>query len=108
MLDYNMLFYLILIALILIVIALFGIVGAMIVGDRQKKKGKITGHECVNFFGYLANHPRTQTIPDECFGCTLAIDCIKAEKKEGKKATRMKLEAKAKVEDKTVDQYVPA
>ena len=85
MLDYNALFALILAALTLVLTGLSLIAYLMITGDREKyERARVAAHECTHFFGYLARHPRNQPIPDECFGCVSAIDCIKthAQKKK--------------------------
>ena len=34
--------------------------------------------ECPHFHGYLADHPKEEPIPDECFGCKKAIECMNA------------------------------
>ncbi len=45
---------------------------------ESEAKGK-----CLHFFGYLAvEHPRKQPIPKECFGCTLALECIHQDREE--------------------------
>jgi len=36
--------------------------------------------ECAYFFGFLSEQPVGKLIPDECFGCTLALSCIKVKK----------------------------
>lgn len=32
--------------------------------------------ECPHFLGYLASHPRSEPVPDGCFGCKRAAECI--------------------------------
>lgn len=85
MIDSNTLFYLVLVALILITICLFTIVYLMIEDEKKNKlKAKTSSvaeskatQKCLHFLGYLAvEHPRKQPIPKECFGCTLALECI--------------------------------
>jgi len=81
MADYGPLFILVLAAQTLLVIVVLGIIYALIQGDR-KKKSRATEHavvavarECPYFFGYLAQQPRSQPIPGECFGCQLSSEC---------------------------------
>jgi DNA-directed RNA polymerase subunit RPC12/RpoP len=31
--------------------------------------------ECPHHFGYLKNHPKNSSIPDECFACANLIQC---------------------------------
>lgn len=93
MVDSNTLFYLILAALILINTCLFLIVYLMF---EDKKKTKVKAEtssvaeskaqqKCLHSFGYLADeHPKNQPIPEECFGCTLALECIQKKKEERK------------------------
>jgi len=58
---------------------------SMISEEREKNKLKVkdrsaaekaTRQECPYFLGYLAKQPRNQPIPNECFGCTRAQECI--------------------------------
>lgn len=32
--------------------------------------------ECPHSFGYLAGYPQDEPIPDECFGCPRAVECM--------------------------------
>lgn len=82
MTDSGIMFWLILSALTLVIIGMFLMVCMMLMGDREKRRNLPPGKECTHFLGYLSGHPRTQAIPDECFGCSLAIDCIKAAKQK--------------------------
>ncbi len=34
--------------------------------------------ECAFFFGFLSERPTGKSIPEECFGCTRALSCLKA------------------------------
>lgn len=103
MTDSGTLFWLILAALILINTSLFVIVSLIITEDRKKKGLKVkerstpkkkAKQECLHFFGYLAEYRRNQPIPDECFGCTMAMDCIQAKKRvdEDTKECRLEVE----------------
>jgi len=81
------LFRLILVALTLVIICLFVIVVYMIRGDSKSKaetsSRRKMKQKCLHFVGYLASeHPRGQPIPDECFGCTLALECIQKNTEE--------------------------
>jgi len=87
MLVDNTLFLLILTAITLVIIVLFAVVANLFIESRQIHRFRLekiaqnvkeTPHECAHFFGYLSEHPRNQPIPNECFGCLLAIDCVKA------------------------------
>jgi hypothetical protein len=44
------------------------------------KKRSEALNECAFYFGFLSEQPDGIPIPDECFGCTLALSCIKATK----------------------------
>lgn len=44
--------------------------------DTARKEAR--EHECPHSFGYLATHPKNQPVPDECFGCKMATECIGA------------------------------
>jgi hypothetical protein len=85
MVDVATLFPLILVALTFVVIGMFFIVYLMIIGEREKNKlrAKLEAfdkmeetQECAHFFGYLSGYPLNEPIPDECFGCPKAIDCM--------------------------------
>jgi len=85
MADYGIVFELILAALTFVIVGLFFIVYLMIIGEREKKKLRVkagsTAQEegpegCVHYFGYLAGYPLNQPVPEECFGCVKAIECM--------------------------------
>jgi len=80
MADSGLLFWLILSALTLVIIGMFLMACMMLMGGRQKRGDLLSEGECAHFFGYLSSYPGLQAIPGECFGCTLAIDCIRAER----------------------------
>jgi len=44
-------------------------------GLDTAKEGK-PEEKCCHFLGYLATYPRSQPVPDECFGCEKAAECI--------------------------------
>lgn len=44
--------------------------------ESDKVKDEASKEECTHFLGYLATHPKNQPVPDECFGCERAADCI--------------------------------
>ncbi len=92
----NTLFFLILGAVTLITIVLFALSANLLIESRQRQKLKLdkmaqivkeTPHECAHAFGYLSSLSRHQRIPNECFGCLLAIDCLKANPKPIKAET---------------------
>jgi len=86
MADYGVLFQLMLAALTFVIIGMFFIVYLMIIGEREKKKLRAmvssvaakreAEHQCPHFFGYLSRYPINQPIPEECFGCVRAIECM--------------------------------
>ena len=85
MVDVGTLFPLILTALTFIVIGMFFLVYLMIIGEREKNRLKAKlqafdnmeeAQECYHFFGYLFGYPQDEPIPDECFGCPKAIECM--------------------------------
>lgn len=85
MADYATLFQLILAALTFVIIGMGFIVYIMILDERERKKlkterisaaTKVTPGNCPHYFGYLRQYPSEQPIPDECFGCMKAIQCI--------------------------------
>ncbi len=75
MVDSGTLFWLIFVALALMNACLFIVVSLMIKEDRNKRSK--TKQKCTHFFGYLSVHPRNKPIPDECFSCIKAIECVK-------------------------------
>ena len=85
MADYETLFQLILAALTFVIVGMGFIVYLMILGERGRKKlmaermsaaTKTTPDNCSHYFGYLGQYPTDQPIPDECFGCMKALQCI--------------------------------
>jgi len=87
MADPETLFLLILVALTFVVIGMSFIVYIMIISEREKRRLEVkedstgekeTEQECLHFFGYLAGYPPNEPIPDECFGCIKAIECMNA------------------------------
>ena len=48
-------------------------------GLHAKKRSEAL-KECAFYFGFLSEQPVGKPIPDECFGCTLALSCIKTSK----------------------------
>jgi len=85
MAEYGSLFWIILFVLALITICLFLIVYTIIKGEKEREKlhamriaeaEKIKAHKCPHFLGYLAEQPRHNPIPEECFCCIVAMDCI--------------------------------
>jgi len=89
MVDVGTLFPLLLVALMFVVIGMFFLVYLMVIGEREKNRLRARleafgdfadAHECYYFFGYLSGYPmEEEPIPDECFGCPKAIDCMNAE-----------------------------
>ena len=92
MADYATLFQLILAALTFVIIGMGFIVYLMILSERERKRlkaerisaaTKVTPDNCPHFFGYLCQYPSDQPIPDECFGCMKAIQCINHQPAQG-------------------------
>jgi len=88
MADFATLFTLILVALTFVIVGMCFIVYIMIIGERQKRM-KAEGvpapdeefdEECPHNFGYLSGFPLNQPIPEECFGCVNAIQCMNQKK----------------------------
>jgi len=84
MADFGMLFTLILVALTFIIVGMCFIVYMMIIGEREKRMRAegvpVSDVEpelgCPHYFGYLSGFPLDQSIPDECFGCVDAVQCM--------------------------------
>ena len=85
MVDVGTLFPLVLTALTFVVIGMFFLVYLMIIGEREKNRLRAKleafgdmadAQECYYFLGYLSGYPRDEPIPDECFGCPKAIECM--------------------------------
>ena len=79
----NTLFLIILAAVTLAIIVLLIVVGKPLIESMKKKKESPeqptgTSYKCAHFFGHLSKRPRGRKIPNECYGCALVIDCIKA------------------------------
>jgi len=88
MADFETLFTLILVALTFVIVGMCFIVYIMIIGEREKRM-KAEGiqvsnaepdAECPHVFGYLSGYPLNQPIPDECFGCINAMQCMNQKK----------------------------
>jgi hypothetical protein len=88
MADYGMLFSLILVALTFVIVGMCFIVYIMIIGEREKRmkaegiappQDASASAECPHQFGYLSGYPMDQPIPEECFGCVNAIQCMNHE-----------------------------
>jgi len=84
MADFGVLFTLILVALAFVIVGMCFIVYMMILGEREKRL-KAEGVPvsdvelelgCPHYFGYLSGFPLDQSIPDECFGCADAMQCM--------------------------------
>jgi hypothetical protein len=47
-------------------------------GSKQEASRRTSNdsEKCPHFFGYLRNHPKTEPIPDECFGCYEQLRCL--------------------------------
>jgi len=93
MADYSTIFLLILAALTFVIIGMSFIVYLMILGEREKNKLRAkldsfarmeTTQECPHSFGYLTGHPQNQPIPEECFGCPRAVECMNEQKETDK------------------------
>ena len=92
----NTVLFLILGAISLILVVLFAVSANLLIESKQKQKLQLgrmtqvlggTPHECAHSFGYLSLLSERQRIPDECFGCRIAIDCIKANPKPAEAKT---------------------
>jgi hypothetical protein len=84
MADFGTLFTLILVALTFVIVGMCFIVYIMIIGERDKRM-RAEGVPnldaepepgCPHHFGYLSGFPIDQPIPDECFGCLDAVQCM--------------------------------
>ncbi len=84
MADFGTLFTLILVALTFVIVGMCFMVYIMIIGEREKRM-KAEGVPnldtepepgCPHHFGYLSRFPIDQPIPDECFGCLDAVQCM--------------------------------
>ena len=85
MFESSTLFWMILGILVLITACLLLIAYEMTKRDTGRtslhaKKRSEALKECAFFFGFLSEQPVGKPIPDECFGCTLALSCIKTTK----------------------------
>lgn len=89
MADYETLFFLALTALTLVLIGMGFIVYLMILGEREKNKNRAQMDSfsqidvelaCPHYFGYLTGNPPNEPIPDECFGCPKAVECMNGHK----------------------------
>ena len=84
MTDPGPLFMLVLVSQTLLIIVVVGIVIALVDADKKKKSKAMdravvtVARECPHFFGYLADQPGNQPVPEECFGCQLASECEQA------------------------------
>jgi len=84
MADFATLFTLILVALTFVIVGMCFIVYIMIIGEREKRMkaegisppDQALDEECPHHFGYLSGFPLNQPIPEECFGCVNAIECM--------------------------------
>jgi hypothetical protein len=86
MADYGTLFTLMLVALTFVIVGMCFIVYIMIIGEREKRVKSAMGlspqeeklnEECAHQFGYLSGYPPGQPIPEECFGCANAAECMR-------------------------------
>jgi len=98
MFESSTLFWMILGILVLITACLLLIAYEM----TKKEMGKKSLHakkrsealkECAFFFGFLSEQPVGIPIPDECFGCTLALSCIKAAKPPNERSLEKQIPA---------------
>jgi hypothetical protein len=87
MADYGTLFSLVLVALTFVLVGICFMVYIMILGEREKRRLRtsesgsaenIPERECPHFFGYLSGYPKSESVPDECFGCAQANECMSA------------------------------
>jgi hypothetical protein len=84
MADFGALFTLMLVALTFVVVGMCFIVYIMIIGEREKRRLAESGsvldeqldEECPHHLGYLSGYPADQPVPEECFGCVNAIQCM--------------------------------
>lgn len=89
MADYETLFFLVLTALVFVLVGMGFIVYLMILGEREKNRvraqldafSKIDATlACPHSFGYLSGYPQNEPVPDECFGCPKAVECMNGQK----------------------------
>ena len=84
MADFGLLFTLTLVALTFVVVGVCFIVYIMIIGEREKRRLTESGsmpneqsdEDCPHHLGYLSGYPADQLVPEECFGCANAIQCM--------------------------------
>lgn len=89
MFDSSTFFWLILAILVLIAVCLLLIAYEMAKRDMEKdrlrrKTRSEALKECAYFFGFLSTYPLGKPVPDECFGCLLALSCVRAAKPTAK------------------------
>jgi hypothetical protein len=85
MADYATLFQLVLLALTFILVGMAFIVYMIMFGEKEKRGSKAIEApsaesqeqpRCPHYFGYLGGYPMNRPIPDECFGCMNALNCM--------------------------------
>jgi len=89
MADYETLFFLVLTALTFVLVGMGFIVYLMILGEREKNRVRAQLDSfrridaelvCPHSFGYLSGNPPNEPVPDECFGCPKAVECMNGHK----------------------------
>jgi len=79
MFDFATLFWLLLGIMALITACLLLIAYEMVKRDKGRtRESARAASECAYFFGFLSKYLFDKPIPNECFGCVLALSCIKA------------------------------
>lgn len=77
--DFATLFWLMLGMMALITACLLLIAYEMAKRDRGRTREPARAvKECAYFFGFLSKYALDKPIPNECFGCVLALSCTKA------------------------------
>jgi len=96
MFDFATLFWLLLGIMALITVCLLLIGYEMAKRDRVRTREPAkAARECAYYFGFLSKYPLDKPIPDECFGCVLALSCTKAVEPVKDKAKKGKVELAA-------------
>jgi hypothetical protein len=89
MADYGTLFLLVLTALTFVLVGMAFIVYLMILSEREKNRLRAQLESfsridarlvCPHSFGYLSGYSTNEPVPDECFGCPKAVECMNGHK----------------------------
>ncbi len=92
MFDFATLFWLLLglMAMITVCLLLVGYEMAKRDLGRTREPAE-AAKECAYFFGFLSKRTLDKPIPSECFGCVLALSCVKAVESTKEKTKKRKI-----------------